>query len=114
MAINLAEVGAHPTQDAAGNWRVRIGSYLPGIRFDRGYRVQLRIIHEQDQFVRSIEPEVFHLFWHNGSALDLWDVTVDLGAGGTGHFGQEGSYVYRFQLLRGTEVVTPWFADPFG
>jgi 1,4-alpha-glucan branching enzyme len=114
MAIDLAEVGAHPTRDAAGNWRVRIGTYLPGIRFDRGYRVQLRIIHEQDQFVRSIEPEVFHLFWHNGSALDLWDVTVDLGAGGAGHFGQEGRYVYRFQLLRGTEVVTPWFADPFG
>lgn len=114
MAINLTEVGAHSTRDVAGTWRVRIGTYLPGITFDKGYRVQLRMIHERDQFARGIEPAVFDLFWHQGSALDLWDVTVDLAAGGPGRFGQEGTYVYRFQLLRGGQIVTPWFADPFG
>lgn len=114
MNIDLAEVGAAATRDAAGRWQVHIGIYLPGITFNKGYRVQARIIHERDQFVRDIPPEVFDLFWHNGSALDLWDVTVDLAAGGAGHFGQEGTYLYRFQLLRGHEVVTTWFADPFG
>src|SRR4051812_13765982 len=99
MAINLAEVGAAPGRDAAGRWRVHIGTYLPGVTFDKGYRVQVRIIHERDQFVRGIEPRAFDLFWHNGSALDLWDVTVDLSAGGAGHFGQDGTYLYRFQIL---------------
>lgn len=113
MNIDLAEVGATATRDT-GRWRVHIGIYLPGITFNKGYRVQVRIIHELDQFVRDIPPEMFDLFWHNGSVLDLWDVTVDLAAGGAGHFGQEGRYLYRFQLLRGPEVVTTWFADPFG
>src|SRR5688572_5222810 len=114
MPIDLAEVGAAPSRDAAGDWRAHIGVYLPGITFNHGYRVQVRVIHEQDQFVRGIEPMVFDLFWHNGSALDLWDVTVHLGIPGPGHFGQDGLYLYRFQLLRGQEPVTPWFADPFG
>ena len=114
MAINLAEVGAAPSRDAAGRQRIHIGVYLPGITFDKGYRAQVRIIHERDQFVRGIEPRAFDLFWHNGSALDLWDVAVELAADGAGHFGQDGTYLYRFQILRGQELVTPWFADPFG
>lgn len=114
MSIDLAEVGATATQDAEGRWQVYIGVYLPGVTYSKGYRVQVRVIHERDQFVREIEPEVFDLFWHDDSALDLWDVTVDLTAGGAGHFGQEGRYLYRFQLLRGAAPVTTWFADPFG
>ena len=39
--------------------------------------------------------------------------TIDL-AGGPGHFGQPGRYLYRYQLLRGDRVVTLWFSDPFG
>lgn len=114
MSINLDEVGAQAAQDGAGRWRLHFGIYLPGITFDKGYRVQVRVIHKRDQFVRNIEPKTFDLFWHNGSALDLWDVTLDLTANADGNFGREGTYVYRFQLLRGTHVVTTWFADPFG
>jgi 1,4-alpha-glucan branching enzyme len=114
MTIDLAEVGASPSRDAAGCWRVHFGIYLPGITFPKGYGVQLRVIHERDQFVRGIEPRVFDLFWHEGSPLDLWDVTVDLAAGADGNFGREGKYLYRFQLLRGGRVVTFWFSDPFG
>lgn len=113
MTIDLSEVGAAAVKDGAGQWQVHIGIYLPGITFPDGYRVQVRIIHERDQFVRGIEPNVFDLFWHDGSALDLWDVTADLAANGDGNFGQEGIYLYRFQLLRGAQAVTFWFADPF-
>lgn len=45
MSIDLAEVGAVPAPDAAGNWRVRFGIYLPGIIPNNGYRVQVRVIH---------------------------------------------------------------------
>ncbi|MGQ0604089.1 MAG: alpha-amylase family glycosyl hydrolase [Anaerolineales bacterium] len=30
------------------------------------------------------------------------------------HFGRLGTYLYRFQLLRGNHDVTFWFSDPFG
>ncbi|HEV2148085.1 MAG TPA: alpha-amylase family glycosyl hydrolase [Longimicrobiaceae bacterium] len=112
--IDLNEVGAAPYRDAAGHRRVRFGLYLPGITYDKGYRVRVRVIHARDQFVREIEPRVYDLFWHKGSPLDLWDTTVDLTADAAGNFGAEGRYLYRFQLLRGEEVVTFWFADPFG
>lgn len=114
MNINLDDVGAAAAKDGAGHWRVHFGTYLPGITFDQGYRVQVRVIHERDQFTRGIEPRAFDLFWHNGSALDLWDTTVDLTANAAGNFGQDGTYLYRFQLLRGAHVVTVWFSDPFG
>lgn len=112
--INLTEVGAHPSQDASGNYQVRFGIYLPGITFNKGYRLKVRVIHEHDQFIRGIEPRDFYLNWHNGSPLDLWDVTVNLSPQPGSFFGQEGKYLYRYQLLRGDEEVTFWFADPFG
>ena len=88
--------------------------HLPaGITFPKGYRVKVRIIHELDQFAHGIEPVDVDLWWRGGTPLDLWDFTVDF-APGAGHFGQEGTYLYRYQLLRGDQIVTTWFADPFG
>jgi len=117
MPIDLSEVGAVVTLGAGGTVSARFGLYLPGITFDDGYRLQVRVIHERDQFVREIPPVTFWLAWVKGSELDLWTTTVPL-AGGPGHFGDPGTYVYRFQLLRasadGDQVVTPQFADPFG
>lgn len=114
MDIDLTEVGPVATKTVAGHWQVHLGIYLPGITFDKGYRVQVRVIHEQDQFLRGVEPKAFDLSWHNASELDLWDTTVDLTANADGNFGREGAYLYRFQLLRGEQVVTSWFSDPFG
>jgi len=111
--INLNEVGAAPERDAAGNWQVTFGIYLPGITFNKGYALKVRIIHEEDQFMRGIEPKDIFLNWVNGSALDLWEITVPLAAEPASHFGQTGTYLYRFQLLRGGREVTFWFSDPF-
>lgn len=114
--IDLGEVGAHPSRRGDGVWQVRFGVYLPGITYPKGYRVKLRIIHQRDQFVHGIEPVDVDLRWRDGTPLDLWDCTVDFdpGAGGPGHFGQQGTHLYRYQLLRGDDIVTTWFADPFG
>ena len=112
--INLNEVGATPQRDASGNWQVKVGIYLPGITYNKGYRLKLRIIHEQDQFIRGIEPKDLWMNWQNGSVLDLWDATVPLTTDPNSHFGQPGKYLYRYQLLRGDSEVTFWFSDPFG
>lgn len=113
--IDLTAVGARLAQNAAGQWTVRLGIYLPGITFDKGYRLRVRLIHEDDQFIRGIEPKDFWLSWRQGSALDLWEATVPLAADPQSHFGRDGKYLYRYQLQRADgRDVTFWFADPFG
>jgi len=114
--IDLEEVGAHVARDTAGTWQARLGIYLPGITFDKGYRLKLRIIHEADQFIRGIEPREFWMSWRSGSQLDLWETSFALTPlTDAGHFGQEGTYLYRYQLLLGDgRPVTFWFSDPFG
>lgn len=112
--INLEEVGAHPHEDASGDWHIDFGIYLPGITYNKGYRLKLRLIHESDQFVRGIEPHDFWMNWEDDSPLDRWTASVPLVADPESRFGEPGRYLYRYQLLRGDAEVTFWFADPFG
>lgn len=110
--IDLNEVGAHPALKPGNQWQVRIGTYLPEITPHKGYALKVRIIHEADQFVRSIPPEEFDLAPVPGS--DRWEALVDLTPRAGTRFGQEGRYLYRFQLLRHGQPVVFWFSDPFG
>ena len=113
--ISLDEVGAHPQEDSSGGSSVAFGVYLPGLTFDKGYRLKVRVIHEADQFVRGIDPREFWMTWIRGSPLDLWTAQVELAPDqGPGHFGQPGRYVYRYQLLRADgRSIAFWFPDPF-
>jgi 1,4-alpha-glucan branching enzyme len=108
-SIDLDEVGAH----VAGS-TVRLGVYLPGIRQEDGFDVQARIIHAADQFVPEIPSFAQPLVPVAGHPLGLWTRSVDLAtAGGPGHLGQDGSYLYRYELLRNGQTVTKVFLDPF-
>jgi 1,4-alpha-glucan branching enzyme len=112
--IQLDDVGAHLDR-ISGTWTVRFGIYLPGITFDKGYRLQLRIIHESDQFVRGIEPRAFWMNWVKGSELDLWSVQVNVVKDiATEHFGDDGQYLYRYQLISADgDILALSFSDPF-
>ena len=48
--IDLNEVAASATLDAAGNAELRVGIYLPGIRASDGFSVVVRVIHTDDRF----------------------------------------------------------------
>jgi 1,4-alpha-glucan branching enzyme len=113
--ISLGEVGAHAQQKPPEVASVRFGIYLPGLTFDKGYRLKVRVIHEADQFVRGIDPKEFWMTWIKGSPLDLWTAEIQLGPEpAPGHFGQPGRYVYRYQLLRSDgRSIAFWFPDPF-
>lgn len=112
--IDLNTVGAHPERDPDGRWRVRLGIHLPGITPDRDYRLRARVIHEHDQFIRSIPPRDFELTWLEGSPYDLWQVSLVLSPVPGTAFGLEGRYLYRYELLRAGRPVVFWFSDPFG
>jgi 1,4-alpha-glucan branching enzyme len=99
----------------AGLWSVTFGLYLPGLTYDKGYRLKVRIIHEADQFIRGIDPKEFWMTWIKGTPLDLWTATIPLAAEpAPSNFGRPGRYVYRYQLLRSDgRSIAFWFPDPF-
>ena len=117
--INMAEVGAFPALGASGRFNVQFGVYLPGLRAPDGFAVIVRVIHSQDRFTPGIAPRDFPLQWQPGSLLDLWSANVSIDPVAGTNFGNEGSYLYRYQLQwapagQATKnVVTKWFVDPF-
>ncbi|MBV9017021.1 MAG: hypothetical protein JO058_15340, partial [Alphaproteobacteria bacterium] len=118
MPINLAEVGAFAGVDAAGDLSIRFGLYLPGIRAADGFEVVVRIIHRDDRFDPAVPPVDVGMRWDPASQLDLWSVTTTLTPAGPGRYGQEGIYLYRYQLWwtrpgGSRQLVTRWFTDPF-
>jgi len=116
--IDLNEVGACPSYEANGIAQIRFGLYLPGIRAKDGFSVVVRIIHAEDRFNPLVKAQDEDLIWAEGTDLDLWSANVALARGGAGHSGEEGEYLYRYQLwwtnAAGTKLlVTEWFPDPF-
>jgi maltooligosyltrehalose trehalohydrolase len=111
MPINRQEVGARVVGST-----VSLGLYLPGLRAGDGFEVRARIIHAADQFVPERPSVAFSLAFDASHALGLWNRSVDLAvapAPAGSHFGQNGDYLYRFELLRNGDVVTKVFLDPF-
>ncbi len=116
--IDLQEVGAFPSLDAAGNFQITFGLYLPGIRAADGFSVVVRTIHRDDRFDPAVHTTDFSLTWTAGHPLDLWTATAPIALKPSSHFGKEGVYLYRFQLLwtgpgGNSQLITPWFTDPF-
>lgn len=113
--FELGEVGAFPLQGA--EVRVRFGLYLPGITPQDGYEVIVRVIHHDDRFIPEIAPLDFPLVAVPGHPLNLWETEVTIPTEPGTHFGQSGTYLYRYQLRQtlggSTTVVTRWFTDPF-
>ena len=118
MLIDLNEVGAFSSVDAAGVFSIRFGIYLPGVQATNGFEVVVRIIHQSDRFDPLVPAVNVPLVWTAGSPLDLWTVTTPLAVNPANHFGLAGIYLYRYQLWQtppgGTRtLVSLWFTDPF-
>ena len=118
MLIDLNQVGAFSSVDAAGVFSVRFGIYLPGVQASNGFDVVVRIIHQLDRFDPQVPAVDVHLTWTAGSALDLWTVTTPLTVNPANHFGQPGIYLYRYRLWntqpgRARTLISQWFTDPF-
>jgi maltooligosyltrehalose trehalohydrolase len=115
--IDVSEVGAFPSFTGTA-FQIRFGVYLPGIRPSDGFDVVVRVIHQLDRFDTAVQPQDSHLTWDAGHPLDLWSATVPIQPAAGTHFGDEGLYLYRFQLWwtpasGNRQLITRWFADPF-
>ena len=118
MAINLAEVGASYSVDAGGILQIKFGLYLPGLRSTAGFGVTVRVIHDADRFDPAVLPVDVAMIWMPGSPLDLWTAIATIVPDPNSHYGQDGLYLYRFQLCwtpagGAKQVITEWFPDPF-
>jgi 1,4-alpha-glucan branching enzyme len=116
--IDLSQVGAFPSFDGSGTAHIHFGLYLPGVRATDGFSVVVRIIHVADRFNISVNTNNQPLTWNAGSELDLWTADVTAIDTGASHWGQEGEYLYRYQLLwtpagGASQLITEWFPDPF-
>ena len=115
--IDVSEVGAFPSLTGTA-FQIRFGVYLPGIRSSDGFDVVVRVIPQLDRFDTTVQPLDSHLTWNAGHPLDLWSATVPIQPLAGTHFGEEGLYLYRFQLWwtpagGNRQLITRWFVDPF-
>jgi 1,4-alpha-glucan branching enzyme len=120
MQINLNEVGAFSSVDADGLMSIRFGLYLPGVTSAGGFEVDALVLHQADRFTPGINPVNVPLAWQLSpvSGLDLWTATAELQPDPKSHYGQDGIYLYRFQLWwtpAGGQrtMISRWFTDPF-
>jgi maltooligosyltrehalose trehalohydrolase len=111
--IDLAEVGAFGSISPNGDFQVRFGVYLPGIRARDGFEVLVKAIHRDDRFAPLVQTQDTPLHWTEGHPLDLWTATATINPVANTNFGNDGLYLYRYQLLWNGKVVTLWFCDPF-
>lgn len=94
---------------------VRFAVLLPGVSAEAGYSVSLRIIHSRDQFIQTQAPQELPMAARQLQPYgELWEVSLDLAAAGTGrHWGEPGEYVYRYCVRRPDAVEIDWVVDPF-
>ena len=113
MSIDLKEVGAYGTSDDSGNLSLHFGIYLPGVKASNGFKLVVRVIHQLDRFDPQAVPVDVNLTWQGKSSLDLWTAETQIRKDSNDHFGQDGVYLYRYQLWHNDKAVTAWATDPF-
>ncbi|HOW67377.1 MAG TPA: alpha-amylase family glycosyl hydrolase [Candidatus Paceibacterota bacterium] len=105
----------HKLGPHANGSQVHFGTLFPGVSPQDGYAIELRVIHENDQFIQTEPAHRLPLNHSLDPAYgDYWEATLDLSSPGSGaHWGAPGSYVYRYAARKpdGTEI--DWIIDPF-
>lgn len=102
---------------------MQFGLILPWVNPSAGNRLWVKVIHEKDQFIQSIQPMVFEMAHATDPEYgDFWSARVDINADQkprpNSAWGSEGRYVYRYELENpnasaGQDRLIDWIADPF-
>lgn len=98
------------------NGTVTFGIWLPWVSDSDGNAVNVKIIHERDQFLQTIPPKEFPLAHSIREPYgDFWSVTVPIASAPPtpGSFwGSPGRYVYRYQIVNPNVGSLDWIIDP--
>lgn len=111
----LEKLGPRERSDGS----VDFGILLPGIAPEDGFRLSIKLIHENDQFLKDVAPFSFKMD-HSMDPVygDYWCVNVAISPSErpspSSAWGTQGRYVYRFMLERdGASGYVDWIGDPF-
>lgn len=113
--LPLQRLGAREVSPGVLNF----GVFLPWVSAAFGNRVWVKVIHEHDQFLQNLPPEMFELVHaEDPEHGDFWSAEVDIAAHPKPHpksmWGEAGRYVYRYVLENpGTPGAVDWIIDPF-
>jgi maltooligosyltrehalose trehalohydrolase len=113
-SLPLNKLGPKESADGV----VDFGVLLPWVSESNGNRLFVKIIHERDQFIQSIQPLAYEL-QHSIDAEygDFWLGTVDFNTSVDmqpgSHFGSSGRHIYRYELHNPNVGVLDWIVDPF-
>jgi maltooligosyltrehalose trehalohydrolase len=112
MRLPIDSLGAHEVAPGALDFGVLVPWVSPG----GGYRVFVKVIHENDQFLQRVAPRRVELSHQvHPQHGDLWTATVDTTQGAVpgSSWGQSGRYVYRYAVERPGLGEVDWVVDPF-
>jgi maltooligosyltrehalose trehalohydrolase len=115
--LPLSKLG--PREVSSG--MVTFGMFLPWVSAAEGYRVVLKILHENDQFLQDIRSKEFTLSHSlDPDYGDFWSTPepISIDPSGRTHFqsswGNKGTYVYRYQIFRRDDPnPIDWIIDPY-
>ena len=111
--LPLEKLGAR--QSAPGVFD--FGVFLPWVSAADGNRVFVKLIHERDQFIKTVQSESFELSHSVDPKYgDYWAgqaVLATRAPAASSAWGTAGTYVYRLEIHNPNVGVIDWIADPF-
>jgi maltooligosyltrehalose trehalohydrolase len=77
LSLPMEQLGARETSPNV----LKFGIFLPGVDPARGYAVSVKIIHEDDQYIQSVQPVILPQTHSVDPRYgDYWSGTVNLSA----------------------------------
>jgi maltooligosyltrehalose trehalohydrolase len=115
VALDLLPLGSLGAVETNGT--VTFGLWLPWVSAADGNAVNVKIIHEDDQFLQDVPPRAFPLT-HSVRAPhgDFWSATVPIAGTApvvqNSAWGTPGRYVYRYAIANPNVRTLDWIIDP--
>jgi maltooligosyltrehalose trehalohydrolase len=113
--LPMDKLGSH---ELNGN-KIHFGMLLPWVSKQNGNRLFVKIINEEDQFIKNIDSNRFELAYSTLPVYgDYWSGEVSIDKSGRksplSKWGEKGRYIYRYEL-ESPLLSKPldWIVDPF-
>lgn len=112
--LPMTKLGAQETSPKV----IHFGIFLPGVNPTAGYSVSLKIIHEIDQYIQSVQTVVL-IQTHSMDPIygDYWSGMLDLMTqpvpANSKAWGTVGRYVYRYVVTSPARGVIDFIIDPY-